>query len=175
MSKYGNLANGDEKIDVFDQVLLHNRLTDASQDILFAGVAHVWKPGETRSMVRAYAPHFLQKSTYQWDPTDTNYPKRTLVEVDMKGNAVDARADASDLTLADCDVLDLIDDEHLPPRYFDQTTGAALMHKEGRITGINPKSATGGRQLVKGQAEWNRPEGQQGLDVLTDAAAQAEV
>lgn len=175
MSKYGALANGDEKIDIFDQVLIKNRLTDASQDILFAGVAHVWQPSETRSMVRAYAPHFLQKSTYQWDPTDTNYPKRTLVVVDREGKAVEERADASDLTLADTEVLDLIDDEHLPPRYYDQQTGQPLMHKEGRITGIDPRRERGGRTLVKQDAEWNRPEGQEGLAEAAEVAAQVEV
>lgn len=167
------MAAGDEKLDLFDQTFLRNRLTDGVVDIMLDGKPVIWKAGETKPIPRCYAGHFLKHSTYLWDPTEQNLPKRKLVEVDATGKVV-GNEDGSPLTLDDASPLDLIDDSNLPPRFFDTETGQPMTRKEGRITGIDARRERGSRTLVKGQAEWNRPEGREGLEQAAEAAAAAE-
>lgn len=176
------MAAGDEKIDVFDQVHILNRLSDAPVEIMFDGKSYKWRPRETRSIPRAYSVHFLHKSTFKWDPTEAIYPRRTLVEVDDQGVPVEAAkgATAEPLTLADSQVLDLLDETNLPPDRYTATDGDGNVvvagRKEFRSTGIKPTSgAPAARRLDKGQAEWNRPEGRDGLEEAADAAAQAKI
>lgn len=138
------MAAGDEKIDVFCQVMIKNRLTDAGVEILFDGRPYTWKAGETRSIPKAYASHFLHKSTYQWDPTEATYPARMLVEVDTLGEPVERGASASPLTKRDTDVLDLLDESNLPADRYLSTdadgNSVPAVRKEYRATGINPNS-----------------------------------
>lgn len=166
------MAAGDEKVDVFDQVALKNRLTDGQVEIQFDGRFYRWAPGEVRRIPRAYREHFLQKATYKWDPTETNFPSRTLVWIDEDGKAVEQGASAEPLTLAQTKVLDLIDDEHLPDRYFDEQTGAPLRNKEGRMAGSEPRhfAGRGVRTRPAGHAVSN-----EALDEAAEAAARAQV
>jgi hypothetical protein len=124
------MAAGDEQIDVFDQVQIKNRLTDLCVEVKYGGRDYVWQPGEVRHIPRAYAEHFLKKGTYRWDPMEIEPPKRRLVLV---GPDAEAGVDVSDLTRDEMEqFVDLIDDSHLPDRYFDPATGAPLRNKEFR-------------------------------------------
>lgn len=133
------MAAGDEKIDIFDQVRIKNRVTDAPVEVMFEGKMYVWKPGEVRSIPRAYANHFIHKSTFQWDPTEQNPPKRTLVLIDEKGENADSRPDidVSDITMEQAHVLDLLDEEHLPPDRYTAIDDNGNSVIRGRKVGLN--------------------------------------
>ena len=128
------MAAGDELVDHFDQAYLKNRLSDGAVEVMFAGTSHGWKPGETRSITRAYLPHFLKGSTILEDPTRQNPPVELLVEVDLTGAAVTPGATVEPMLAAEADEIKrygIVDESNLPSdRYLDDQTGLPQTRRE---------------------------------------------
>lgn len=170
------MAAGDEKIDVFDQVRILNRLSDAPVEIVFNGISYKWGPREVRSIVREYAnKHFIHKSTFHWDPTEQNFPSQTLVIVDEQGRPTVKGASAEPLTLAQASPLDLLDESNLPPdRYTSVDNEGNVVpapRKEYRSTGITPTSAAGGPRRINQTHPEMRVETSEALRDIPDPSA----
>lgn len=137
------MAAGDELIDLHDHVTLKNRIVDGEVSIQHDGRWHTWKPGQARTVVRAIADFFLDKSTISYDPVGMDAPIQALVEIDAEGNAVRPGMSTDPLTqaaVADLRRFGVVNDAHLPSdRYIDEQ-GNPLTRKELlRVTrGLEP-------------------------------------
>ena len=120
------MAAGDELIDHFNQAYLKNRIIDGPVQVMFDGVCQTWKPGETRSISRAYVGHFLRGADIVKDPTNINPPICALALVDLTG-ALEAGTDwpqsLEPLTKAEVEQLSMygnLDESNLAEnRYVD--------------------------------------------------------
>lgn len=111
------MADGDEKIDHNDRVLVLNRVSDAPTEVMFNGSALVWKPGEVRSMQRLEASQMVEKSVVVRDPTFTEPSVFKLVIVNELREAVEPGSSAEPLTHAECRELakyGSLNTDHLP-------------------------------------------------------------
>lgn len=99
------MADGDEKIDHNDRVLVRNRVVDAPTEVMFNGIVLTWKAGETRSIQRLEAVQVVEKSVVLRDPTFTDPSVFKLVVVNELGEAVEDGTSAEPLTLAECKEL----------------------------------------------------------------------
>lgn len=113
------MADGDEKIDHNDRVLVLNRVSDQKVEIQFNGVVVTWQPGEVRSIQRVEAyEHYVRRSRIRADPTGETFPIEKLCIVDDQRQPVEPGATAEPLTAADCKELaknGFIDSSRLPP------------------------------------------------------------
>lgn len=126
------MADGDEKIDHNDRVLVLNRVVDAPFEAMFDGKVLMWGPGQVRSIQRLEALHFLEKSLVVKDPTHENPPIFKLVVVDESKQPVDPADDVSPLTLAQCKELakfGSLDTSNLAPER--EVGGHILMDADG--------------------------------------------
>lgn len=127
------MADGDEKIDHNDRVLVLNRVTDAPTEAMWDGKPMVWKAGEVKSIQKDLAPHYVEKSVVLKDPTHENPPIFKLVVVDETKQPVGPGESAEPLTLAECKHLSrfgTIDTSNLPPERM--IGGKILVDDEGR-------------------------------------------
>lgn len=131
------MADGDEKIDHNDRVLVLNRVQDAKVEIQFNGCIITWQPGEVRSIQRMEAiDHYVRKSRICVDPTGETFPIEKLVVVNEARAAIEVGASAAPLTAAECRELaklGFIDSSKLPP---DRLIGGMLLRDP--ITGQYP-------------------------------------
>lgn len=122
------MADGDEKIDHNDRVLVKNRVVDDKVEIPYNGVVVTWKPGELRSIQRVQAfDHFVPKSRFHVDPTGETFPCEKLVIVNEAGEATEPGATTEPLTAAqikDIAKYGLIDTSKLPP---DRLIGGEML------------------------------------------------
>jgi hypothetical protein len=113
------MADGDEKIDHNDRVLLLNRMTDRPWKGLYNGIRIKWGPREVRSICRAESQHYIDQSRVVACPMNTYYPVQRLVIVEADGKTPsDPAASASPLTEAQCVEYrkhGAIDPTNLPP------------------------------------------------------------
>jgi hypothetical protein len=139
------MADGDEKIDHNDRVLVLNRVSDAPTSVMFNGVMVTWGPGKARSIQRDEAAHYIAKSTLRADPMATYFPAQRLAIVDESGNPLEPGASAAPLTEAECRELakyGTTDTTNLPP---DRLIGGVLLqdpetgeYPTGRVLKGNP-------------------------------------
>jgi hypothetical protein len=132
------MADGDEKIDHNDRVLVLNRVVcdcalsapvapspfgrprqrcEAATAIVFDGKTLTWEPRKTRSIQRMEAEHYVEKSTIRTDPMHTYYPVQKLVVVTETGEPVNPEASAEPLSETQCRELakfGRLDTTHLP-------------------------------------------------------------
>lgn len=126
------MADGDEKIDHNDRVLVLNRVIDAPTEAMYDGKVMVWGPGEVKSIQRLQAPHYITKSTILWDPTNMEAPVQRLVLVDEREQPLDPDLTAEPLTAAECKELakfGVIDTRNLPAERM--VGGKFLMDEDG--------------------------------------------
>src|SRR5688572_21840387 len=112
------MADGDEKIDHNDRVLILNRVTDARWEGMFNGITLVWAPGQIRSIQKDEATHYIQQSRVIACPMNTYFPVQRLVLIDEQRRPLEAGASADPLTEAECRELrkkGSIDPTYLPP------------------------------------------------------------
>jgi len=135
------MADGDEKIDHNDRVLVKNRVTDAKVEIQFNGCVLSWQPGETRSIQRVEAyEHYVRKSRIFIDPTGEVFPVERFAIVDTNGDPIEPGASAVPMTAAECKEIaknGFIDSSRLPQdrlvggwQIRDQQTGEFPTHTE---------------------------------------------
>lgn len=165
------MAAGDELIDLHDHVVLKNRIVDGEVSIQHDGRWHTWKPGQARTVVRAIAGFFLDKSTINYDPVGMEAPIQALVEVDAEGNAVQPGMSTDPLTkvaVAELRRFGVVNDAHLPSDRYTDDAGNPLTRKELlRVTrGMDP----GRRRLTPA----NPSELAEALDDAARAAADAQ-
>lgn len=125
------MADGDEKIDYNDRVLILNRVTDGPTEVMFDGKVLVWKAGEIRSIQRLEAPQVVNKSNVKRCPMFSYYPINRLVIVDEMKQAVEDGASTGPLTVAECKELakfGSLDTANLPPDRL--IGGQVLMDRE---------------------------------------------
>lgn len=127
------MAAGDELIDLHDHVVLKNRIIDGPVSIQHDGRWHSWQPGQARTVVRALANFFIDKSTISYDPVGMEAPIQSLVEIDPEGHAVHPGMSTDPLTAQAAEELHrfgVVNDAHLPQdRYLDEN-GNPLLRKE---------------------------------------------
>jgi hypothetical protein len=144
------MAEGDEKIDHNDRVLVLSRMTDerdakgellpgAKVEVQFNGPIIMWTPGQVRSIQRDEAEHFIRHSRVRVDPTGENPGVYKLVIVDEARQPVTEGDSAEPLTIAYCKKLaehGFIDATHLAPdRQFGADNSMQLIDPE---TGQHP-------------------------------------
>lgn len=137
------MAAGDELIDLHDHVTLKNRIVDGPVEIQHDGRWHTWKPNQARTVVRAIADFFIDKSTISYDPVGMEAPIQALVEIDAEGNAVRPGTSTEPLTkaaVADLRRFGVVNDAHLPTDRYTDEQGNPLARKELlRVTrGLEP-------------------------------------
>ncbi len=126
------MADGDEKIDHNERVLVLNRVTDAPTEVMFDGKVLVWAPSQVRSCQKYEAKHFVEKSLVVKDPTYVNPPVYKLVVVDEQQQPIDPVDSATPLTLAQCKELakfGSLDTSNLAPER--EVGGHILMDTDG--------------------------------------------
>lgn len=140
------MAEGDEKIDHNDRVLVLNRLADAPHEGLFNGITLTWQPGEVRSIQRDEVDHYIQQSRVLVDPTGENPGTYKLVVVDAQKQPLYPGTSIEPLTKAYCKELTkygFLDTTNLGP---DRTFGAdGSMQLADPETGQHP-----GRMELRG-------------------------
>lgn len=106
------MADGDEKIDHNDRVLVLNRMSDAVVEVIHDGRTLAWKAGEVKSIQRNLAfDHYIRKSRVYIDPTGENPGVYALVIVNearepiTADGTVDPATPATPLTAAYCKEL----------------------------------------------------------------------
>ena len=140
------MADGDEKIDHNDRVMVLNRVSDAATAIMFDGKVLTWSPGQVRSIQRDEAPHFIAKSTVRADPTGSYFPIQRLVMIGEDKQPLEHGATTEPITEAACREFakyGLTDTTNMPPDRM--LGGQMLMDPE---TGEHP-----GRVVLKGNPQ----------------------
>lgn len=133
------MAEGDEKIDHNDRVLVMNRLTDSKHEGLYNGITLTWGPLEARSIQRDEVEHYIRQSRVLIDPTGENPGVYKLVAIDQGKQPLFPDTSTEPLTLAYCKdlaKLGFLDTTNLgPDRTFGGDSSMQLIDPE---TGQHP-------------------------------------
>lgn len=167
------MADGDEKIDHNDRVLVLNRVTDGPVEVMFDGKVLAWAAGQVRSIQRDEAAHYVDKSTVLWDPTQMDAPIQALVQVDEDKCPVDPTLSAAPLTAAYCKdarKYGIMDTRNLPADRL--VGGAPLVNDDGeflpnRVIRGTPR----GTDTAGGMPPVNRGQVDRDLDTIPGAPA----